>query len=245
MQECPSLHHGIRHAEKTGRRHAQKNFLSMDDEMTGPLRPSGLKELNGWEDTLKVVDSYKASILILGFGSKGQYKDPEAAEMVLDKVADQLDAEYGKGRWLAVFGGDPYKADAPDVASLVRYLQEQRSVPVLALQSDEVKEWGGVDQHLDYVHYVPTTTDASSQIVWGGFLDGKPAGPTAAYLGDDFIGGKNPRLKGVVAVGGGEIAGQEAIYAKQHGIPLHYVRAEARFEVAGGKFGAIDGMLSR
>ncbi|MBT9588332.1 hypothetical protein IV102_33650 [bacterium] len=224
--------------------------LSMEPEAAQP-GPSGVKELGGWSDTLKTVDSYKASILVLGFGSKGQYKDPEAAEMALDKVADQLDAEYGKGKWLAVFGGDSYKADAPDVASMVKHLQEQRSVPVLALQSDKVKEWGGVDKHLDYVHYVPTTIidstgpdgTVTSKVAWGGFIDGKPVGPTAAYLGDDFVGGKNPRLKGVVAVGGGEIAGQEAVYAKQHGVPVHYIRAEAKFDVPGGKFGAIDGML--
>lgn len=201
-------------------------------------------EMSDWKDTLKAVDRFRGAVLVLGFGSKGQYKDPEAAKQGLDRLADQFDAEYGKGRWLAVFGGDPYKPEAPDVAHLVRHLQEQRAVPALAIQSDKVKEWGGVDARIDLVHYVPTTLGADGKIVWGGFLDGKPVGPTSAYLGEDFIGGKSRRLKAVVAVGGGEIAGQEAVYARQHGVPVHYVRAEARFEVPGGQFGAIDAVLS-
>lgn len=214
-----------------------------------PARPAtetavgAAQEVGSWAETLRQVDKFKGAFLILGFGSKGQYQDPEAAKHALDRQADQFDAEYGKGRWLAVFGGDPYKADAPDVAHLVRHLQETRAVTVMALQSDKVKEWGGVDKEIDLVHYVPTTTGADGKIVWGGFVDGKPAGPTAAYLGEDFIGGQNPRLKGVVAVGGGEIAGQEAQYARQHGIPVHYIRAEARFDVPGGKYGAIDSMI--
>jgi len=215
-------------------------------------KPCGVKELGTWQDTLREVDRFKGSVLILGFGSKGQYREPEAAKQALDVLADGFDAEFGKGRWLAVFGGDPYKAEAPDVAHMLRHLQETRAVTVLALQSDKVKEWGGVDKELDLVHYVPTTTVPSTgpdgsvtqKICWGGFLDGKPVGPTAAYLGEDFIGGKNPRLKGVVAIGGGEIAGQEALYARQNGVPLHYIKAEARFEVPGGKYGAIDSLLA-
>lgn len=216
--------------------------LTMEPE-NAALPAAGAKELTSWKDTLATVDRFKASVLVVGFGSKAQYKDPEAAQRELDKIADQFDAEHGKGKWLAVFGGDPYKAEAPDVACMIKYLQDHRSVPVLALQSDKVKEWGGVDPHLDYVHYLPTTTGPDGKIVWGGFLDGKPAGPTAGYLGEDFIGGKNPRLKAMVAIGGGEIAGQEAGYARQHGVPLHYIRAEARFDTPGGKYGAIDGML--
>jgi hypothetical protein len=215
------------------------------------LAVAGVKELGSWSDTLKTVDSYAGSVLLVGFGSKGQYKDPEEAQMALDKVADQFDAEYGKGRWLVVFGGDPYNAEAPDVATMAKYLQDHRSAPLLAFQSDKVKEWGGVDRHLDYVHYVPTTMVPStaadgtvtSKIAWGGFLDGKPVGPTAAYLGEDFVGGKRPRLQGMVAIGGGDIAAQEAQYARKKGIPLHYIRAEARFDVPGGKYGAVDGVL--
>ena len=75
----------------------------------------------------------------------------------------------------------------------------------MALQSDKVKEWGGVDKESDLVHYIPTTTGADGKIVWGGLA-------------------------------GGAIAGQ-------HGIPVHAIRAEARFDVPGGKYGAIESML--
>ena len=224
-------------------------ILMMEPETAPEI--AGAQELGSWSDALKTVDSYEAAVLIVGFGSKGQYKDPEATQLKLDRVADNLDAEFGKGRWLAVFGGDPYKPESPDVAAMVKHLQDQRSVPLLAFQSDKVKEWGGVDAHLDYVHYVPTTTvpsteadgSVTSKIVWGGFMDGKPAGPTAAYLSEDFVGGKNPRLKRMVAIGGGDIAAQEAQYAQEKAIPVHYIRAQARFEVPGGKYGSVDGVL--
>ena len=195
-----------------------------------------------WKSALKTIDGYKGSFLVLGFGSKRQYKEPEAVQRALDQLVEGLDAEYGKSRWLVVFGGDPYKPEAPDVAAMVKYLQDQHGVPVMAIQSDKVKEWGGVDSHIDHVHYVPTTY-RDSQIVWGGFVDGQPAGPTAAYLGDDMVGGKNRRLKGVIALGGGEIAGQEALFAREKGVPVHYIRAEARLEGPGGNYGAIDSML--
>lgn len=212
------------------------------------LAKSGVKELVSWGDTLKQVDRHKAAVLVVGFGSKGQYDDPEAAQMQLDQLAESFDADYGKGKWLVVFGGDPYKADSP---WMVRHLQDNHAAPVLALQSDKIKEWGGVDAHLDYVHYVPTSYTSTlgadgavkNSIIWGGIKDGAPVGASAAYLGDDFVSGKNPRLKRMVAIGGGEIAGQEAKYAKEHGVALHYIRARSKFPVAGGPYGAIDGMV--
>ena len=205
--------------------------------------PSAADETSAaWKNALNTIDRYKGSFLVLGFGSKRQYKEPEVVQRALDQLVEGLDAQYGKSRWLAVFGGDPYKPEAPDVAAMVKYLQDQHGVPVMAIQSDKVKEWGGVDQHIDHVHYVPTTYQ-DSKIVWGGFVDGKPAGPTAAYLGEDRVGGKNPRLKGVIALGGGEIAGQEALFAREKGVPVHYIRAEARLDGPGGNYGAIDGML--
>ena len=100
---------------------------------------SGAKELVDWGETLKLVDRHKAAVLVVGFGSKGQYEDPQAAQMQLDQLAESFDAEYGKGKWLVVFGGDPYKADSPDVAWMVRHLQDNHAVPVLALQSDKIR----------------------------------------------------------------------------------------------------------
>ena len=109
-----------------------------------------------------------------------------------------------------------------------------------------------MDAHLDYVHYVPTSYTPTvgadgavkNSIVWGGISEGAPVGSAGAYLGDDFVGGNNPRLKRMVAIGGGEIAAQEAKYAKEHGVQFDYIRAKSKFPVAGGPYGAIDGMVA-
>ena len=217
-----------------------------------PPSKASLRECSTWEDTLKVLDQYAATVLITGFGSKCQYADPAAAQEQLDKFAQGLDQRYGKGRWLAVFGGDPFDQAKPDVAHMTRYLQEKHATPVMAFQNDVVKGWGGVDKQLDFVHYVPTAYEKKQQpdgsskevVIWGGFRDGKPQGPTASYLGSDLLSGPQPRLKAMVVIGGGDIAAQEAVYAKQQGVDVHYIKAQAKFPEAGQPYGAVDQVLA-
>jgi hypothetical protein len=185
------------------------------------------------------VEKYKATVLILGHGSKGQIADVPRTLRAVDGVADSLDREYGRGRWLAVFGGDPFNREAPDVAHVVKHLQERRGAPTLAIQSDQIREWGGVDSHLDFVHYVPTS-HRDGKIIWGGSLDGRAVGPTATYLGPGFVKGKKAPLKRVIAVGGGSTTLQEVQLAKQLNVPITYVRSRARNAEEAGPYGAVD-----
>ena len=99
---------------------------------------------------------------------------------------------------------------------------------------------GGVDKHLNNVHYVPTSygpKDAQGKrdILWGGVKDGKPVGATAGYLGPRY----SKQIKGVIAIGGGPIAVKEAQYAKSLGIPINYIKAEAKNPKANGKYGSM------
>jgi hypothetical protein len=203
--------------------------------------PSGPKELETHAELMATTRKFKASVLVLGHGSKGGIKDLEKTLSDLDKVADQLDQEFGKGQWLATFGGDGLNEKTHDIATLMRHLQQKRGAPILAIQSDKVKkEWGGVDKHIDYVHYVPTTLNDAGKVVWGGLHNGQPAGPTATYLGPDFTRGEGHPLQRVIAVGGGPITLDELKLAADAGIPISYVRSEAAHPEVNGPFGSVD-----
>ena len=211
-------------------------------------------ELRTTDELLDTTGKFSATFLFLGHGSKSQFADVPAVLAEVDKVVSQLNARYGRGNWLATFGGDSYNAEKPDIGVVMKHLKDS-GVPVMAIQSDVVIGWGGVDKYIDFVHWVPTTKipevgadgkpvivdgQVKMKVVWGGFVDGKPAGPTATYLGANFISGPNPVLKGVIAVGGGPLALEEVRYANQRGVPVKYVRAEACYPEVNGQYGSVD-----
>ena len=208
---------------------------------------------------IEVMKGYSAAILFFGHGSKSQFANTEDVLSKVDRVTQELNSIYGKGRWVAVFGGDSYNPEKPDIGAVMKHLKESSKAPILAIQSDVVIQWGGVDKHIDYVHYVPTTQipelglddkqiisegKPKMKIVWGGFVNGKPAGPTAVYLGAKLVSGADPLIKGVISIGGGPIALEEVKYASKKGIPVKYIKAEARFPEVNGKYGPIDEWLN-
>ncbi|MBU0745050.1 MAG: hypothetical protein KKE11_06790 [Gammaproteobacteria bacterium] len=212
-------------------------------------------ELRSDSELMNTIRHYSAAILFVGNGAKSQYADINSTLSKVDAVVSNLNSLYGEGRWIAVFGGDAYVADKPDIAHIVRYLKEVQGVPVLAVQSDVVVGWGGVDKYIDYVRYIPTVRvpvldlhgkpvfendEVKTNILWGGFIDGKPAGPTGTYLGDAFINEVNPVIKMVVAIGGGPITLEEIQYAYEHGVDIEYVRSEARYPEVNGLYGPVD-----
>jgi hypothetical protein len=207
----------------------------------------------------RLMKTYSNGVLFLGHGSKGQFKDLRKVFDDIDRVVERENELYGKGKWLAVFGGDGYNPDSPDIAHVLKYLKERHDIPVLAIQSDVVIGWGGVDKYIDYVRYIPTTSVSvvdeggkpvlengkmKMRTVWGGFLDGKPAGPTGTYLGPEFLAGKRPFLREVVAFGGGPIALQEAQYAYKNGVPVRYIRTEVRFPEVNGPYGSLENWVN-
>lgn len=211
-------------------------------------------KLTTHQELLNTTRNFSATLLFVGHGSKSQFADVPALLAEVDKVVTQLNARYSRGNWLAVFGGDPYNPEKPDIGVVMKHLKDS-DVPVMAIQSDVVIEWGGVDKYIDFVHWVPTATvpetgvdgkpvvvdgQVKVKIVWGGFVDGKPVGPTATYLGADFISGPNPILSGVIAFGGGPIALEELKYASARGVPIKYVRVQTRYPEVNGRYGSVD-----
>lgn len=172
---------------------------------------SRTKTLENYTNVLSLLDSYEGNYLFIGHGSKSQYANFDEVRPKLDSLVETFNSRHGKGRWLAIFGGDNVNPQKPDIAHVMQYLREHHEVPLLAIQSDVViKKWGSaVDPHVDYAYYVETDyfRDAGGEekIQWGGTKNGRLLGPTRVYLGDDFTQGPRPRLQGLIAIGGGPI----------------------------------------
>ena len=103
---------------------------------------------------------------------------------------------------------------------------------------------GGCWNSLNYVRYVGTDYSKPSgadkpSILWGGFNKaGKPVGASKGYLNPRFV---SKALTGMIAVGGGPIALEEARHAAKRGVPVKYIAAETRFHKVNGRYGSLHG----
>ena len=59
-------------------------------------------------------------------GSSTLYKDPAAVmrDQHLNNICKYMDDKFGRGRWVLLYGGDQYNAKKPDLAVIVKYIQE-------------------------------------------------------------------------------------------------------------------------
>lgn len=139
--------------------------------------------------TRQVVDlflySFPGRVDFAGHGSKGQIA-PNALPKLhsdLDSLVIQMNAKYRIGKWLAMYGGDSYNPEKPDIAHALMCLKERHRITVFAAQSAIVKQWGGVEKHVDFVYYVRTGCEPKAneagqpviengsvkqQVIWGG-----------------------------------------------------------------------------
>jgi hypothetical protein len=215
---------------------------------TDSVNMAATKSLENHEAMLSLIRQFNASLLFIGHGSKGQFGNIDEVLSKVDILVAKLNSLYGIKGWLAIFGGDNYNSEKPDIAHIIKHLKDKYGVAILAIQSDVVIKYGGVDQHVDFVRYVPTfyKTMVDSEGVakkvthWGGLSDGVPQGPTAVYLGEDLTGGDNPLLKGVIAIGGGPIGLEEAKLALEKSVPVRYIQAVTKFPEINGIFGSLD-----
>ncbi len=197
----------------------------------------------------KSLTEFAGRVYFVGHGSKSQIADVGLAFQHVDSIVADMNQRYGRGNWVALDGGDPDNPPKPDMGHVMKYIYERHGVPVVSAQSDVVKSWGGVDKYKRAVLYVPTTykeqRDSSGnlvlengspkrQIVWGGFIGNKPVGPTAVFLGPGHV------TTEMVVIGGGPIASEEYQYALSIGMKTTYVKTEARFPEANGKYGTVD-----
>jgi hypothetical protein len=182
----------------------------------------------------KIVKThFKAAILVVGFGAKGGFADLKTLYAEVDNVVFLLDETFGKGNWLAMFGGDQLNKIKPDIAFVMEYLQTQHYVKICAIQANIVRDkWGGVDKHLDYVYYYPThynkEMNGKEIILWGGWDKSEGLrGASRTYFSDAMI--DCSLLKGVVAIGGGLISRQEIRYSLHVGVPVAWIKIMPKF----------------
>lgn len=216
-------------------------------------------ELSTEQEAIEFLSQFEGRLTLVGHGSKGQIDPSELPILMkkLDSVVASMDAKFGSGKWIVLYGGDNPSAEKPDIGWVAGYLKEKHRLPLFAAQSRIVKEqWGGVGGHIDFVYYVPTAyeplVDANGAAVlengipkqvvkWGGFIDGKGVGPTAFLI-------TNPSFlttTHLLAVGGGPVANAEFLYAEAKGISSIYFRTKTRFPEINGLYGTLDESLKQ
>ena len=151
-----------------------------------------------------------AAYLFIGNGAKLQYKSMDEVKLKLSPILDQFQAKHGACKWLAVYGGDSYIKEKPDLGAVMAFVREQYDIPLLSVQG-----WPEVDDFVDYVLMYDEERDMNGRTLYGGVADGKLFGGTKVYLSKEF----QKLLRGVVNLDAkGRIGKAEVEYAREIGI---------------------------
>jgi endonuclease/exonuclease/phosphatase family metal-dependent hydrolase len=185
-------------------------------------------------DFLNYLKRYRAIVYITGFGQKQQYADLETAVAEVAKPlfegAESLDVHFGKGKWVACYGGDPLDRNRTDVALLVDRLQKKYQMHLIAIQADKVEKELGVDKSIEAVYYYPTEykkgADGGQEVAWGGYVDGKTVGTTRILLEVNPL-SELPLFW--IAAGGGDIAADELSSAYNNLTAVMHIECKAKF----------------
>ncbi|KAG2487822.1 hypothetical protein HYH03_013539 [Edaphochlamys debaryana] len=205
------------------------------------------KPLSSLEELCSICKSYPEVYVFLGYGERAQYADVREVLAALRPHLEAVRERCGGRRWLAVYGGDIAREDAPDLGWLCRLLQAEQGADLLAVQSA-----GAPDEHTEY-HYAPEQQlDEQGGVLYGGTRDGVLVGGSRVYLAPELTDrDEHGRrlLTGVFAAGGGGVANQELQYVDRIGLPWVYVPSRARNEGAyGSTYGPVhswvEGRLS-
>jgi hypothetical protein len=107
--------------------------------------------LEAEQDLIYIVQKIGSAVLLLGFGSKGLYADLEEVKSRVDDLVHAMNGHFGAGKWMIVFGGDPFNEMKPDIAAVVKHIQEEHNIVVCAVQADVVRDkWGGKNKLFSY-----------------------------------------------------------------------------------------------
>ena len=150
----------------------------------------------------------------------------------MDELTAHLDARHGRGKWLALSGGDRPggRAGRECVGDVMRHIMAAAPAAVVAVQSDHMraKARGVTEDVATHVLYYPAHR-IDGAAVFGGIKEVAlvnpkarevesahakctPVAATALYLGA----AARQHLAGVVAFGGGSVATQECQFAVAH-----------------------------
>ena len=180
---------------------------------------------------------------VTGHGSVNQMADLDEVEAKVTVGIASLNEKFGRWKWLAVYGGDPYNAKKPDVALVLR-IMHQRGLPVLAVQCEEYASYmigpdGGVADVEAYGHLCgggaliyQTARDRAGKILFGGYdpQDGVSLVGTTRIVFDLIAdGAKNVAH---MCFGGGKISIDEFDGALNRGFPCIYIPVKAKTQLS-------------
>ena len=161
------------------------------------------------EDVISFMSNKRieTAYLFIGNGPKLQYKDMSQVEEKLQPIVDNLQCMYGQGNWLAVYGGDTFVKENPDLGAVMALLKNKYKVPILSVQG-----WPEVDDFVDYTLMYDGEKDLNGRIVYGGLDGEKLLGGTKIYLGHEF----RQILGGVVNLDArGKVGKAEVAFARE------------------------------
>lgn len=187
------------------------------------------------EEVVSFISKHSHAVLFVGFGKHLQYKDPEEFQQKLDRYAENLNSRYGRGRWIAIYGGDQFDLERPDIAHAMMYLHQAHHVKILSISNDIIAD-KPIPEFVTAYHFTPTVK-SDDKIIWGGLLNGELVGPSRIYLGTHS---NTPVINSVVSIGGGQTALQELKHAQLLKIPITYIKATPRFGSESDPFGPVD-----
>ncbi|KAJ1525577.1 hypothetical protein HK096_000615, partial [Nowakowskiella sp. JEL0078] len=195
-------------------------------------------ELQNEDEFVNELQNFSAFVLVIGHGSRGQYKNVEKAKQDLDKMIQIFKFQFDIEDKIAVlFGGDPFRRHVHDIAHLIKHLHS-KNLKVFAVHPNEYNNQKTyIDEYVDHVLYVPSIYDSAGNMVWGGMDDNcRPRGPTAVYLGDRLIELGKPFC--LLVLGGGPTALEEIKYAYSKSLNILYTVCEAKNQ-ENGVYGAV------
>eukprot|EP00928_Gymnodinium_smaydae_P019618 TRINITY_DN17536_c0_g1_i1.p1 TRINITY_DN17536_c0_g1~~TRINITY_DN17536_c0_g1_i1.p1 ORF type:complete len:224 (-),score=24.22 TRINITY_DN17536_c0_g1_i1:89-760(-) len=151
----------------------------------------------------------KPFLLFLGNGPRYQYQNPDEVMRLLKP------ALRGFGDCIAVFGGDTYVPEKPDLGAIMKGVKDDLGLPLLA-----VVGWDDVDAHVSaYVRYDSDVCEKIGRVLYGGVKeDGELVGGSAVYLSQPWI----ARTTAVVAISPKGFVGKQE---------LEYVRSNTTLRV--------------
>ena len=140
---------------------------------------------------------------------------------VLAPTIDHLDTKHGAGKWLAVYGGDTWVEDKPDLGACMHWVKQVYKPHMVAVQG-----WDECDEFVDFVFKYEAEKDDQGRTVYGGVKDGHLVGGTKVYLGEPF----RRVLTGIVNIDArGRVGTQELEFARKVGVEILQVEpAEPR-----------------
>lgn len=168
--------------------------------------------LHGAEEVANIMlkKDLKAMYLFIGNGAKLQYKSMDEVKQKICPVLDELQTKHGASKWLAVYGGDTFVEEKPDLGAVMALVKEKYEVPLLSIQG-----WPEVDDFVDYVLVYDEQKDEKGRTIYGGVTNGVLVGGTKVYLGQEF----QKLLTGVVNLDAkGRIGKVEVEYAREVGL---------------------------